>query len=123
MAANLGNIGSIIRGDGEEISVTITEPDPVSPGQYRVRNITTDSFTFTAKRTINDATAYITKTVGSGITKTDPTNGELLITIDPVDFNTLTQPTTMQCDIQGVAASGRPYTTLFQLSIEMDVTR
>src|SRR5215212_4584913 len=104
----------LIRGDYEVIEFTVSEPDPSNPGQKRVRNITSDTFRFTAKRKPADEVAFLEKaTGGNGITLTTPTSGKGQIEILPEDTETITKETTLSCDLEGTAPSNRPYTTLF----------
>ena len=51
-------------------------------------NITGFAIQFSLKLTVEDSD-LITKTVGSGITLTDPTNGVLTVTIDDTDTTSL----------------------------------
>lgn len=118
-------IGSMIRGDYEVISATIEEADPINPGFARVRDITTDSLVFSAKRDSSSPATLIQKTslAGGGITKTDAAAGQLEIEILPADTDTLTSETVLYCDIEGTTSTGRPYTGLFQVRVVPDITR
>lgn len=114
----------IIRGDYEVIEFTVMEPDPANPGEERVRDISSDTLTFTAKRNKQDSVPLIQKTsaTGEGITKTNAVNGEGEIEILPTDTIGITRETSLTCDIQGIAPVDKPYTTLFGLKIILDVS-
>lgn len=114
----------LIRGDYEVIPFVIEEPDPTNPGGYRIRDITQDTFTFTAKRNAKDTVPLIQKTseTGEGITKTDAVNGEGEIEILPADTISITRETPLTCDIEGVAPVNKPYTTVFGLKVVLDVS-
>lgn len=114
----------LVRGDYEVIPFVIEEPDPANPGSFRLRDITQDTFTFTAKRNAKDALPLIQKTsdTGEGIVKTDAVNGEGEIEILPNDTMGITRETSLTCDIQGVAPVNKPYTTIFGLKIVLDIS-
>jgi hypothetical protein len=114
----------IIRGDYEVIEFTIVEPDPDNAGETRARDITNDTFLFTAKRQLDEPEGLIVKSSegGAGITKTAPTLGKGQIEILPEDTQNLSESLRLLCDLEGTAPPDRPYTSRFNLKVELDVT-
>lgn len=114
----------LIRGDYEVIEFSVTEPDPDNVGQYRPRDITTDTFVFTAKTDINSDIADIQKTSESGITLVDATAGLAQVEILPEDTTGLTRATKYKCDVEGTAPGppSKPYTYLFDIKVILDVS-
>lgn len=116
----------LIRGDYERINFTITEPDPSSPGLRRNRNISIDTFRFTAKRDPSKTEVLIGKTSesGGGIVKSDAPNGGGYIEILPADTTGFSKEVSLACDLEGRTADTppRPYTTLFGIKVIPDVS-
>lgn len=114
----------LIRGDYEEITFIVKEPDPANPGQRRVRNITSDTFRFTAKRKITESDALLTKSLGSGVSIVDGPAGKAKIEILPADTAGFTKDTDLICDVQGTppGSPAKPYTTKFSIKVELDVS-
>ena len=69
-------------GDDKTITVTVYDNDDV------VVDITGATITWELSLNV-DSAALISKTVGSGITLSDPTNGVFTITLDPTDTDSL----------------------------------
>ena len=115
-------LAPLIRGDYEVIDFVVMEPDPDNAGQTRPRDITNDTFLFTAKRTPKDTTPVFTKSTGDGIVKTSAADGEGYLEILPEDTENLTSETQLVCDLQGIAPINKPYTVLFNLKVKMDIT-
>ena len=69
-------------GDDKTITVTVYDNDDV------VVDITGATITWELSQNV-DSTALISKTVGSGITLSDPTNGIFTIALDPADTASL----------------------------------
>ncbi len=116
----------LIRGDYERINFTITEPDPLNPGSRRNRNVSTDTFRFTAKRDPSKTEVVIGKTSesGGGIVKTDAANGQGYIEILPANTSGLLKDVTLACDLEGSTADTppKPYTTLFAIKVIPDIS-
>lgn len=107
----------LIRGDGEEIPFAVTDPDG-SP-----RDISGDTFRFSAKKNPNKQEVFVTKTTeDDGIEFTSAVNGEAKVIIQPEDFENLTADTTFSCDIEGRASDGTPYTHLFKIKVVLDIS-
>lgn len=88
-------------------------------------DVTGASVRFTAKRLPTDAdgSAVITRTVGSGVTLTDPTNGVITVVLDPDDTDALEVPVTLLWDLQ-VTSGGLPRTVAHgTLAIAADISR
>ena len=91
-------------------------------------DVTNGTFWFTVKDdiTTTDAEALIVKTTGDGITFLNPTLGQILVTLNPGDTNTLDLPETATfCwDLQYQDVNGVVQTLLLgRLKIIQDVTR
>lgn len=71
---------TMYQGDTLELEVTVTDPT----NNDAVVDLTNCSLTWVLYRQ-NQAGVILTKTVGSGITITDASNGEFKITLDPSD--------------------------------------
>jgi hypothetical protein len=82
MTATAQNV-TMYRGDTAILTVTVTDSD----NGDAAKNITGATVRYVAVRR---GTAYITKTVGSGIVLTTPASGILTITLDPADTDDLT---------------------------------
>lgn len=110
----------LIRGDYEVILLTITNPNGTA------RDITNDSFVFTAKKDIAKADTWMQKTneVNGGITILDGEAGTLQVEIFPADTSSLTRPTTLVCDVEGTpqGSPAKPYTKLFSAKVVLDVS-
>lgn len=116
---HLGQNMKMIRGDSYEFRVTITlDGDTV--------DITGGDFTMTAKWDVadSDANAVFQKTVGDGITLTDPTNGVITVKLEPADTNSLPLHTVdLFYDIQYIDTDGDVHTVLNgTLQVQPDVT-
>ena len=73
---------TIWSGDDKVITVTVYDNDDV------IVDITAATITWQLSQNVNSA-ALITKTVGSGIALSDPTNGQFTVTLDPADTASL----------------------------------
>lgn len=108
------------RGDTIELSVTVTRSGAAV-------DLTDADLTFTAKRRYSDADAdaVVQKTLGDGIAVVgDAEDGEILVTLDPEDTDSLTRQTVLLCDVQLVESDGRVTTVASgTLTITPDVTR
>lgn len=108
------------RGDTIDLEVAVTRNDAAV-------DLTGADCWFTAKRRLSDADAdaLIQKTLGSGITVIgNAADGNLLVTIDPEDTDSLTRQTVLYCDVQLLEADGRVTTVASgTLTVELDVTR
>lgn len=107
----------LIRGDGERIEFAVTNPDGTP------RNISTDTFRFTAKTGINRPEAVIQKSSPDGIVLSNAVGGEGYVEILPEDTEGLQQAVTLVCDIQGTPAgnAARRYTQLFMVGVALNV--
>lgn len=97
---------------GEDITLTVT----MSP----VTNITGWTLQFMVKKQYGDATAQITKTVGSGITITDATNGVFTVAIARADTSGL-DPGVYVFDIQRTNAGNQTVLTIGNLTLLPEV--
>jgi hypothetical protein len=79
-------------GDDKVITVTVYDNDDV------VVDITSATITYQLSQNVKSA-AIISKTVGSGITLTDPTSGVFTITFDPADTASLSGRYYHECEI------------------------
>ena len=66
---------------GEDVTLTVS----MSP----VTNITGWTITFSLKKQYGDASALVSKTIGSGITVTDAVNGDFKVAVDSADSASL----------------------------------
>lgn len=69
-------------GDDKVITVTVYDNDDA------IVNITSATITWQLSHNVSSA-ALISKTVGSGISLSDPSNGQFTITLDPADTASL----------------------------------
>lgn len=104
----------IRRGDTTTIVVAITaDGAPMDITDYTVR--------FVVKRDYTSVVAVITKTTSSGIVLTNPTAGELTITLAPADTEDLS-PGTYYYDLELTSSTGSVGTYLWgKLTIEADI--
>jgi len=72
---------SMFRGEDKVLSVTVDNGDtpPVAV------NIMSWTLTFTLRQSAGDATALLAKTVGAGITITNPTGGVFQVSLEDID--------------------------------------
>ena len=104
----------IRRGDTTTIVVTLL-------ADGTPQNITGYSAKFMAKRDYTSTAAAITKTTPSGIELTNPTAGELTITLAPADTEDLS-PGTHYYDLELTSSTGSVGTYLWgKLTIEADI--
>ena len=82
----------IYSGDDKVITVTVYDNDDA------IVDITGVTITWQLSQNVSSA-ALITKTVGSGITLSDPTSGVFTITLDPADTNSLSGRYYHECEI------------------------
>ena len=110
----------LIRGDYEEIDFEVKDPDGSA------RDISTDTFVFTAKKDITKTTIYLSKssTEEDEIIKTDAANGLGKVVIQPEDFALLQEDTTFICDVRGIVITDdqKPYTSLFKVKVKLNVS-
>jgi hypothetical protein len=97
---------------GEDVTIT----DTMSPAT----NITGWSLQFTVRKNFGDATALITKTIGSGITVTDLTNGIFKIAVANADTSGLT-PGAYVYDVERTDSGNRTVLTTGYLNILPEV--
>jgi hypothetical protein len=111
------------RGDAPSWRFLVTDEDhPLGTDLTGVLDVR-----FTAKRrsSDDDVDAVITKTVGSGVTITDPaTSGYVEVALLPVDTNSETTTVTFVWDLQVTGAAGDPHTVASgTLRVDPDISR
>lgn len=113
---------TIFRGDDRSITIAALQADGVT-----AQNITGWALWFTGKLAIADAdvAAVFQRTVaGGGITITNAVGGLATVTLVPANTDSLTQDTTLFCDLQGKDGSGKIYTLATgKLVVQAEVTR
>lgn len=115
-------MASVTRGDYEEITFTITNPDGTP------RNITPDTITFGAKLKLKDVAPLVSKTSigGTQIVKSaqsGATLGQGKVVLQPTDLAGITTDgQTLYCDLVVTDSSSKPYSTRFELSVILDVS-
>jgi hypothetical protein len=112
---------SLIRGDYEEITFSVTEPDPDNEGEYRARDITNDAFVFTAKQRRSYTETVIHKTSADGIEIVDGPAGEGRISILPEDTSAVTMDRVLACDLRATPPGSppRPYSYQFDIRVKL----
>jgi hypothetical protein len=97
------------------------EDDVLTVSMSPATNITGWTIKFTVRKNYNDPTALITKTVGSGITVTDATNGVFTITIASADTSGL-DLRAYAFDVQRTSAGNRTVLTIGNLTLLPEVS-
>lgn len=116
----MDTLGAITRGDYEEIPFTATDAAGAP------LNLTGKTIRFTARRDYSAATAIISKSsaVAGEIEVTNAAAGEgkVVLTGEEEGVLAMRQDKRLVCDIEVTDGQGRPATTRFWLSVEMDVS-
>lgn len=112
-------VEGVIRGDFEELFFDVVNPDG-SP-----RNISEDTITVSGKVQTSSSKYSFYKNTGAvgGVTKTDPALGAVKVTFDGPELHDMRKAGTLICDVEVVDPDGRPATTLFTMTVELDVTQ
>jgi len=118
-------LNPVVRGDYEELPFAITEPYPDEPGLYQSRDVSLDTFRFTAKQEVYDDAAVVEKsTEDGGILFTDAGRGELTVVLLREDLASVTHETDLACSLVGTPPGTPPkdYTTMFLLPVRFRAT-
>jgi hypothetical protein len=98
---------------GEDVTLTVT----MSPAT----TITGWTLQFTLRKQFGDATALVTKTIGSGITVTDATNGVFTVSLASADTSGLDLRAYVY-DIQRTDSGNRTVLTIGNVTLLPEVT-
>jgi hypothetical protein len=109
------HLGTVTRGDDEVIQLTVKN------GDKSVRNITSDTFVFTMKRSKFDSAPLVQKTSGSGIVKTNTAGGQIEVTLDNDDLLVLDRERTYPAELEVTDSGGKKATTPFTVNFELDL--
>jgi hypothetical protein len=86
-------------------------------------NLSGATLRFTAKKSRTDAVPTLSKSTGSGITHTDPANGQAELTFVPADTSSLYAPIALIFDVQLTEGTGKVSTIILGvLQIGADIT-
>ena len=111
------NLGTIMRDDDEVIQLTVRN------GDKTVRNISSDSFEFTIKRSKFDAVPLLQKTSagGGGIIKTNTAGGLIEVTLDDSDLLVLNRESRLYAELEVTDSGGKKATTPFTLDFTLNL--
>lgn len=107
----MANLGTITRGDTENIAFTVYNPAPPD-GNGLPRDVTSDTITFTLNRSLGQSVPDLVKTTASGITKTNPTAGLINVAIAPSDLLALSRSQVLQAEVTVQTSGGIVNSTL-----------
>lgn len=85
-------------------------------------DLTGATIRWTAKPSVSDVSALISKAIGSGLTVADPTSGRVDLTFNPQDTRDLDAPATLYWDLEVTEANGYVSTPLIgTLRLDADI--
>ncbi len=109
------NLGTITRGDDEVVQLTCRN------GDKTIRNISTDTFIFTMKRSKFDTAFLVQKTSAAGIVKTNSAGGQLEVTLDQDDLLVLNREQRYYAELEVTDSGGKKATTHFTVDFLLDL--